>query len=98
MIINTQTAAYQPLSPAPARTGKSVSGTHAASTTDTAQLTSSTDQLAVSENNFTAAIQDMDGAKSSVEFARKSILAQPNMAMMTQANSIAQDALRLLQE
>jgi flagellin len=98
MIINTQTNPYPLLSPALAKGAKPLSKSNAAANADELQLSPSAEQLAVTENNFTAALPDMDAAKSSVEFARKSILAQPNLAMMAQANSIPRDALRLLQQ
>jgi flagellin-like hook-associated protein FlgL len=98
MIINNQTTPYQFLSPAPAKRTRANSETSAATSADNSPSAPSADQLAVSENNFTAAIPDMDAAKSSLEFARKSIIGQPNLAMMAQANSISPEALRLLQQ
>jgi flagellin-like hook-associated protein FlgL len=98
MIINTQTPSYPLLSPALAKSGKPLSQTNTAANADEAQLSSSADQLAVSENNLAAAIPDMDAAKSSVEFLRKNIISQPALAMMAQANSISRDALQLLQQ
>ncbi|HWD93768.1 MAG TPA: hypothetical protein VG938_15620 [Verrucomicrobiae bacterium] len=98
MTINTQTNPYQFLSPAPVKPGKAGARSSTAANTDDMQLSSSAQQLAVSENNLTAAIPDMDAAKSSVEFLRKSILGQPNLAMLAQASSISPDALRLLQQ
>jgi flagellin-like hook-associated protein FlgL len=100
MIINNQTP-YQFLSPALAKRSKANSETSATTDADnspSASSASSADQLAVSENNLTAAIPDMDAAKSSLEFARKSIMGQPSLAMLAQANSISPDALRLLQQ
>ncbi|HEX4266139.1 MAG TPA: hypothetical protein VH597_17515 [Verrucomicrobiae bacterium] len=98
MIINNQTPSYQFLSPALAKRSKAQPETGAATSADNSQSAPSADQLAVSENNFTAAIPDMDAAKSSLEFARKSIIGQPNLAMLAQANSISPEALRLLQQ
>jgi flagellin-like hook-associated protein FlgL len=98
MIINSQTPAYQFLSPASAKLAKPVSQNNAAANADETQLSSSADQQAVSENNLTAAIPDMDAAKSSVEFARKHMLGQPGLAMLAQASSISSDALRLLEQ
>jgi flagellin len=64
------------------------------------RLSSTSDQLAVLKNNLSAAnsrIKDVDVASESTEFARYNILVQAGTAMLAQANSSPQSALRLLQ-
>lgn len=64
------------------------------------RLSSTSDQLAVLKNNLAAAnsrIKDVDVAAESTEFARYNILVQAGTAMLAQANSSPQSALRLLQ-
>jgi flagellin len=63
------------------------------------RLSSTSDQLAVLKDNLSAAnsrIKDVDVAKESTEFARYNILVQAGTAMLAQANSTPQSALRLL--
>jgi flagellin len=99
MIVNTKPA-FNPLPPAPAKR-KPLATTRAADGAEKAPLTATGKQLAVSEDNFTAAasqIPDVDAALASTESARRSILGQPAMALLAQANSIPQAALRLLQQ
>jgi len=58
------------------------------------------EQLTVSRENLTAAssrIQDVDVAEESTQFARYNILTQAGTAMLAQANTLPQSALRLLQ-
>lgn len=58
------------------------------------------EQLTVSRENLSAAssrIQDVDVAEESTQFARYNILVQSGTAMLAQANTIPQSALRLLQ-
>lgn len=58
------------------------------------------DILAVNRNNLEAAnsqIMDVDIAKESTEFARRSILAQSGVAMLAQANISSEVTLRLLE-
>jgi flagellin len=63
-------------------------------------LSSYSDQLSVLKNNLTAAnsrIKDVDVAEESTQFARYNILVQAGTAMLAQANTSTQSALRLLQ-
>jgi flagellin len=65
-----------------------------------ARLNFSADQLTVSKENLTAAssrIQDVDVADESTQYAKANILVQAGTAMLTQANSMPQSALKLLQ-
>src|SRR5262249_25682930 len=58
------------------------------------------DQLTVSKENLSAAssrIQDADVAEESTQYARFQILVQSGTAMLAQANTLPQTALRLLQ-
>jgi flagellin len=58
------------------------------------------EQLTVSRENLSAAssrIQDVDVAEESTQYARYNILVQSGTAMLAQANTIPQSALRLLQ-
>jgi flagellin len=101
MIINTHTAPFNNLPTAPARPGKLLAETRATEGAKKAQLTLTGEPPAVSKENFTAVnsqIQDVNVAEESTEYARQSILGQPAMAMLAQANSMPQSALRLLQQ
>jgi flagellin len=65
-----------------------------------ARLNFTAEQLAVSKENLTAAssrIKDVDVAEESTQYARAQILVQSGTAMLAQANSLPQSALRLLQ-
>ena len=65
-----------------------------------ARLNSTAEQLTVSKENLTAAssrIQDVDVAVEATEFAKYNIMVQSGTAMLAQANSMPQSALRLLQ-
>jgi flagellin len=58
------------------------------------------EQLTISRENLSAAssrIQDVDVAEESTQYARYNILVQSGTAMLAQANTIGQNALRLLQ-
>lgn len=64
-----------------------------------ARLTMHSDQLGVLKDNLSAAnsrIKDVDVASESTQFARYNILVQAGTAMLAQANSTPQSALRLL--
>jgi flagellin len=64
------------------------------------RLTYSSEQLAVSQQNLTAAssrIQDTDVAEESTQYARANILLQSGTAMLAQANQVPETVLRLLQ-
>lgn len=64
------------------------------------RLNSTNDQLGVLKDNLSAAnsrIKDVDVADESTKFARYNILVQAGTAMLAQANSAPQSALRLLQ-
>jgi flagellin len=57
------------------------------------------EQLGVLKDNLSAAnsrIKDVDVASESTQFARYNILVQAGTAMLAQANSTPQSALRLL--
>jgi flagellin len=63
-------------------------------------LQSYSDQLGVLKDNLSAAnsrITDVDVAQESTQYARYNILVQAGTAMLAQANSTPQSALRLLQ-
>ena len=63
-------------------------------------LSSYSEQLGVLKDNLTAAnsrIKDVDVAEESTKFARYNILVQAGTAMLAQANTAPQSALRLLQ-
>ena len=64
------------------------------------RLSSTSSQLGVLKDNLSAAnsrIKDVDVAEESTQFARYNILVQAGTAMLAQANSSPQSALRLLQ-
>ena len=64
------------------------------------RLNFSSEQITVSKENLSAAssrIQDVDVAEESTQVARYNILVQSGTAMLAQANTIPQSALRLLQ-
>jgi flagellin len=64
------------------------------------RLNSTSEQLGVLRDNLTSAssrIQDVDVAEESTQFARYNILVQAGTAMLAQANTVPQSALRLLQ-
>jgi flagellin len=64
------------------------------------RLSYTDEQLSVSSENLTAAssrIQDVDVADESTRYAKAQILVQSGTAMLAQANSMPQSALRLLQ-
>ncbi|MDA1276080.1 MAG: flagellin [Verrucomicrobia bacterium] len=63
------------------------------------RLNFTSEQLMVTKENLAAAtsrISDVDVAEESTEFARGQILVQSGTAMLAQANSLPQSALRLL--
>ena len=65
-----------------------------------ARLNYTSEQLAVSKDNISAAssrIQDVDMAEESTQFAKQNILTQAGTAMLAQANQLPQSVLRLLQ-
>lgn len=65
-----------------------------------ARLSMTSEQLSVLKDNLSAAnsrIKDVDVADESTQFARYNILVQAGTAMLAQANSSPQSALRLLQ-
>lgn len=65
-----------------------------------ARMNLTSEQLMVSKENMSAAssrIQDVDVAEESTQFARYNILVQSGTAMLAQANTLPQSALRLLQ-
>jgi flagellin len=63
------------------------------------RLNYTSDQLGVLKDNLSAAnsrIKDVDVAEESTQYARYNILVQSGTAMLAQANSLPQSALRLL--
>jgi flagellin len=63
------------------------------------RLNSTSDQLSIQRDNLSAAnsrIKDVDVAEESTRFARFNILVQAGTAMLAQANTLPQSALRLL--
>jgi flagellin len=63
------------------------------------RLNYTNEQLAVQKTNLASAnsrIKDVDVAAESTEFARYNILVQSGTAMLAQANTLPQAALRLL--
>jgi|GEM_PF-2117594 len=97
MIINSNVTSNAPLHSPRAKHSKKVSENDATVGVAHAQPASPM----VSGNNLTAAgspIQDEDAAMQSTESARQMIIAQNAMAMLVQANSMPQSALRLLQQ
>lgn len=78
---------------------KSVSGQRANLGALQSRLISTTDQLAVSVENFSAAnsrVRDTDIAQSSAELARNSILQQASVSTLAQANQTPAQALKLI--
>jgi flagellin len=64
------------------------------------RLNFTSEQLQVNKENLMAAssrIQDVDVAEESTQYARFNILVQSGTAMLAQANTVPQSALRLLQ-
>jgi flagellin len=64
------------------------------------RLNYTADELMVSKQNLTAAqsaIQDVDVAEESTEYAKENILLQSGTAMLAQANQLPQTVLKLLQ-
>lgn len=65
-----------------------------------ARLNFTSEQLVVTKENLSAAVSritDTDVAEESTRYARNQILVQSGTVMLTQANSLPQSALRLLQ-
>jgi len=65
------------------------------------RLNLTAEQLQVTKENLSAAksrIEDVDVASESTEYARLNILTQAGTAMLSQANSLPQAALKLLQQ
>jgi len=63
------------------------------------ELTASVDNLALTVENLSAAnsqIRDADISKESAEFSKNQVLMQSGVAMLSQANSVPQMALKLL--
>jgi flagellin len=78
----------------------SVATSRAQNGAEVSRLGFASDQLAVNRTNLEAAnsrIVDVDVAQESTRLARNNILVQAGSAMLAQANSSAQSALRLLQ-
>lgn len=64
------------------------------------RLSFTSEQLTISKENLNAAssvIKDVDVAEESTEYARYQILVQSGTAMLSQANSMPQNVLKLLQ-
>ena len=101
MIINATSsqASATLLQPAPARLHKHKA--HAAGETDAADQTNLIADKAdiVSQNmaSTVSPLQDTEAARAALQAVRKQFMAQPNVAMLAQANQLPQNALRLLQ-
>ncbi len=79
---------------------KELAGARASIGAYQARLNYTSEQLAVSKENISAAssrIQDVDMADESTQFAKQNILTQAGTAMLAQANQLPQSVLRLLQ-
>ena len=60
----------------------------------------STDQALITSQNIASAVsplQDTAATHAALQTVRKQFMAQPNVAMLAQANQLPQNALRLLQ-
>jgi flagellin len=78
---------------------KKLAGDRATVGASMARLNYTNEQLSVQKSNLSAAnsrIKDVDVAEESTQFARYNILVQSGTAMLAQANSTPQSALRLL--
>jgi flagellin len=65
-----------------------------------ARLKYTSEQVSILNTNLTASnsrIKDVDVAEESAQYARYNILVQAGTAMLAQANTVPQSALRLLQ-
>ena len=77
-----------------------VAGQRAAIGADLSRLMMTSDHLSVLSENLSASvsrIKDVDVATESAKYAKYNILVQSGTAMLSQANSLPQSALRLLQ-
>jgi len=78
----------------------SVAGQRATIGADLSRLMMTNDHLSVLSENLSASvsrIKDVDVASESAKYAKYNILVQSGTAMLAQANSLPQSALRLLQ-
>jgi len=78
----------------------SVAGHRATIGADLSRLMMTNDHLSVLSENLSASvsrIKDVDVATESAKYAKYNILVQSGTAMLAQANSLPQSALRLLQ-
>ncbi len=58
------------------------------------------DRVLITSQNMASAVsplQDAEATRAALQAVRKQFLAQPNVAMLAQANQLPQNALRLLQ-
>lgn len=96
MIINAHNQISNPLlNAAQARPQKAK-----ASATAEAPEASLADQVMITSQNIASAVSplaDADAARAALQAVRKQFLAQPQVAMLAQANELPQNALRLLQ-
>jgi len=94
---NSQTSASL-LQSAQTRSQKAASRTSAE--TAAAPTGALADQVIIASQNIASAVsplQDADATRAALQSVRKQFLAQPNVAMLAQANQLPQNALRLLQ-
>jgi flagellin len=76
-----------------------VAGSRATLGADLSRMMMTSDHLSVLSENLQSSvsrIKDVDVAKESAKFAKYNILVQSGTAMLAQANSLPQSALRLL--
>ena len=96
MIINANTQiSSSHLTAAPARPHKPKSSAPA----ETADA-SLADRVMITSQNMASTVsplQDADATRAALQAVRKQFMAQPNVAMLAQANQLPQNALRLLQ-
>jgi len=97
MIIDSSNRISTTLLPtSPARTNK----TPAPASAEASAADTDVDQTRVAQQNAASAVtplQDADAARAAIQSIRKNFLAQPEVAMLAQANQLPQNALRLLQ-
>ena len=96
MIINANTQITSSLlNAAPARPHKTKMSAPA-ETSDAALA----DRVMITSQNMASTVsplQDADATRAALQAVRKQFMAQPNVAMLAQANQLPQNALRLLQ-
>lgn len=101
MIINPNTTPFDSLTAARTTAKKSASESRANNGANQTSLAPAQEQVAAGEDDISVAgpqIQDAEAATASVNYARGLILGQSATAMLTQAISLPQSALRLLEQ